>query len=232
MTGSLDDATIKHYYDDDSDIELTQSYCTDTHDGYSCSVDSQSITTNYTYSDTSDYTVTVEWEGKTINDGAFRQSQHDGDHVHVCTAASGDIGPMVGNSMNHMLTGRYIEMTVKGITPFNFNSLLMIISSSAPSSSLSIPTLVSRTITSVTINWTYTAGVSDVDGYVVNASSITDYRIGIVNTSDVTTTTLSGLFLGTTYNITVRAYQDILGPPSDALVITTVDGELNNYCNK
>ena len=55
VTGSLDDATIKHYYDDDSDIILTQSYCTDTHDGYSCSVDSQSITTNYTYTDISDY---------------------------------------------------------------------------------------------------------------------------------------------------------------------------------
>ena len=95
MTGGLDDATttIKHYYDDDSDIELTQSYCTDTHDGYSCSVDSQSITTNYTYYNTSDYTVTVEWEGKTISNGVFRQSLHDGDHVHVCTAASGAIKP-------------------------------------------------------------------------------------------------------------------------------------------
>ena len=58
----------------------------------------------------------------------------------------------------------------------------------------------------------------------VNASSVNDYRIGLVNTSDVTTT-LSGLLPGTTYNITVRAYQDILGPPSDVLVITTLDGE-------
>ena len=59
----------------------------------------------------------------------------------------------------------------------------------------------------------------------VNASSVNDYRIGLVNTSDGTTTTLSGLLQGTTYNITVRAYQDILGPPSDVLVITTLDGE-------
>ena len=106
MTGSSNDATIKHYYDDDSDIELTQ-YCTDTHDGYSCSVDSQSITTNYTYSDTSDYTVTVEWEGKTISDGAFRQSQHDGDHVHVCTAAS-------GISIEPIHKGRTKYITVRG----------------------------------------------------------------------------------------------------------------------
>ena len=58
----------------------------------------------------------------------------------------------------------------------------------------------------------------------VNASSVNDYRIGLVTTSDVTTTTLSGLLPGTTYNITIRAYQDILGPLSDILVITTLDG--------
>ena len=119
MTGSLDDATIKHYYDDDSDIELTQSYCTDTHDGYSCSVDSQSITTNYTYSDTSDYTLTVEWEGKNISNGAFRQSQHNGDHVHVCTAASGHVGPIVGKAMV-ILHGRYVGLNVKGIPILNY----------------------------------------------------------------------------------------------------------------
>ncbi len=112
MTGIDVDATIKHYYDDDSDIELTQSYCTGTHDGYSCSVDSQSITTNYTYSDTGDYTVTVEWEGKTISNGTFRQSQHDGDHVHVCTAASGAVGPILKEKT--LFPGRHKEFSVKG----------------------------------------------------------------------------------------------------------------------
>ena len=121
MTGSLDDAAIKHYYDDYSDIELTQSYCTDTHDGYSCSVDNQSITTNYTYYDTSDYTVTVEWEGKNISNGAFRKSQHDGDHVHVCTAASGAVEPT--------LPGRYREFTVEGkIISFAVKSFYIIMS--------------------------------------------------------------------------------------------------------
>ena len=108
MTGSLDDATttVKHYYDDDSDIELTQSYCAN--NGYRCSVDSQSITTNYTYSDTSDYTVTVEWEGRNINNGAFRQSQHEGDHVHVCTTASGAI------KLELKVRGRTKYITVRG----------------------------------------------------------------------------------------------------------------------
>ena len=108
MTGSLDDATIKHYY---RNIELTQSYCTDTHDGYSCSVFNQSITTNYTYSDTSDYTGTVEWEGKAISNGAFSQSLHDGDHAHVCTAANGVIKPMINGKI---LPGRYVDIIVKG----------------------------------------------------------------------------------------------------------------------
>ena len=112
VTGSLDDATIKHYYkDNDSDIPLT---CTDTHDGYSCSIEDQSITTNYTYSDTSNYAVTVEWEGMTISNGAFRQSVHNGDHIHVCTAASGAIQPMIGGGNDILLTGRYVEYTVKG----------------------------------------------------------------------------------------------------------------------
>ena len=40
--------------------ELNQSYCNGLHDGYSCTVNSESITTDYTYDDTSDYTVTIE----------------------------------------------------------------------------------------------------------------------------------------------------------------------------
>ena len=120
MTGNLT-AIIRHYYDDNMDIELTQSYCTETHDGYSCTVYNESITTNYTYSVTGDYTVTVEWEGKNISNGAFIQSQHDGDHVHVCTAASGAVGPT--------LPGRYREFTVKGkIISFAVKSFYIIMS--------------------------------------------------------------------------------------------------------
>ena len=49
VTGSLSSASINHYYNDISDTELTQSYCSSTHEGYSCTVGSESITTNYTY---------------------------------------------------------------------------------------------------------------------------------------------------------------------------------------
>ena len=96
---------------------------------------------------------------------------------------------------------------------------------SAPSSSPSIPTLVSNTFTSITINWTY-PDISDTDGYVVNASSLNDYVIQQVNGSSVNETTLNGLIPGTTYNITVRAYQDLLGPASEPLSVDTLNGKI------
>ena len=89
----------------------------------------------------------------------------------------------------------------------------------APSSSPSIPSLVNKTLTTITINWTY-PNISDVIGYVVNANHFSDYVMKQCNSSQ---TALNGLLPGTTYNITVRGYQDILGPPSDVLISTTLD---------
>ena len=45
-----------------------------------------------------------------------------------------------------------------------------------------------------------------------------------VNGSSVSETTLNGLVPGTTYNITVRAYQDLLGPASQLLSVETLNG--------
>ena len=112
----MDEATIKQYYDENSDFmlsshtidgtELTQSYCNSQHDGYSCTVNSESITTDYTYDDTSDYTVTIEWGASVISNGPFRQSAYNGDHKHLCTAANGAIEP------HHK--GRNNQITVRG----------------------------------------------------------------------------------------------------------------------
>ena len=55
-------------------------------------------------------------------------------------------------------------------------------------------------------------GTSDADGYVVYYNDTTKVVGG-----DVKETTLNGLIPGTRYSITVRAYQDILGPPSTTL---------------
>ena len=216
VTGSLSSATIKHYYNTDN--ELTQSYCSSAHEGYSCTVESESITTNYTYPTTGDYTVTVEWEGMDISSGVFSQSVLDGDHEHICTAASGAVGPTVKG-----LKGRIKSVTVKG--ELGSSNLICYDIPLAPSSAPSIPILVSRTLTSITINWTY-PNMSDVDGFVVNCSSSLSDNVIQHDSSVWTTATLNGLSPGTNYSITLRAYQDILGLPSDTGLIGTVALEL------
>ena len=59
------------------------------------------------------------------------------------------------------------------------------------------------------------ANLTDADGYVVNATSDTAGTVTQqVEGGSQNTTTLRGLRVGTTYVISVRAYQDILGPVS------------------
>ena len=61
---------------------------------------------------------------------------------------------------------------------------------------------------------------SDADGYVVYYNGTAK----LVEGGDVKDTTLDRLMPQTSYSITVRAYQDILGPPSTILNTTTDDG--------
>ena len=91
----------------------------------------------------------------------------------------------------------------------------------APSLSPSDVTVASKSNTSVTISWTYN-DISDADGYIVYVNDSTIYNvIGGANTS----VTLHGLIPGANDSIIVRAYQDILGPPSIPLFITSDDGK-------
>ena len=60
----------------------------------------------------------------------------------------------------------------------------------------------------------------DANGYVVYVND-TYNIIGKGNT----TITLDGLIPGTSYSIAVRAYQDILGPPTTTVHVTTDDGK-------
>ena len=61
--------------------------------------------------------------------------------------------------------------------------------------------------------------VSDANGYVVYVNDMVHSIIGSTNTSN----TVNDLIPGTSYSITVRAYQDILGPTS-TLYTTTENG--------
>uniref|UniRef100_A0A1X7SMK6 Fibronectin type-III domain-containing protein n=1 Tax=Amphimedon queenslandica TaxID=400682 RepID=A0A1X7SMK6_AMPQE len=89
-----------------------------------------------------------------------------------------------------------------------------------PATAPSSLTEVSKTATTITVSWT-ALDSSDADGYVVNVTSDTDTVQTVqVEGSSNNTITLNGLRGGTTYSITVRAYQQLLGPASTISVLT------------
>ena len=95
---------------------------------------------------------------------------------------------------------------------------------SAPGFTPSSLTLVNKTITTITVSWS--PDPSDADGYVVNVTSDTDtvLRTQQVEGGNQSAVTLEGLRGGTTYSITVRAYQQLLGPASSAISVQTLPG--------
>ena len=93
-----------------------------------------------------------------------------------------------------------------------------------PGSAPSFLTVFSKTATTITVNWT-ALDSSDADGYVVNVTSDTDTVQTVqVEGSSNNTITLNGLRGGTAYNITVRAYQQLLGPASSTISVQTLPG--------
>ena len=89
------------------------------------------------------------------------------------------------------------------------NNISLLVPATAPSSL----TEVNKTATTITVSWT-ALDSSDADGYVVNVTSDTDTVQTVqVEGSSNNTITLNGL-RGGTYSITVRAYQQLLGPAS------------------
>uniref|UniRef100_A0A1X7SKD7 Fibronectin type-III domain-containing protein n=1 Tax=Amphimedon queenslandica TaxID=400682 RepID=A0A1X7SKD7_AMPQE len=91
-----------------------------------------------------------------------------------------------------------------------------------PATAPSSLTVVNKTATTITVSWT-PLDSSDADGYLVNVTSDTDTVQTVqVEGSSNNTITLNGLRGGTTYNITVRAYQQLLGPASSAISVQTL----------
>ena len=80
---------------------------------------------------------------------------------------------------------------------------------------------IDKTGTTITVNWKTNS--TDADGYVVNATSDTDTVTQQVKGGNQSTTTLKELKVGTAYNITIRAYQDILGPVSNTISVQTYE---------
>ena len=84
--------------------------------------------------------------------------------------------------------------------------------------------MVSKTTTSITVSWT-AFNSSDANGYVVNVTSDTDTVQTVqVEGSSNNTITLNGLNIETNYSITVRAYQQLLGPASSTISVQTLPG--------
>ena len=73
--------------------------------------------------------------------------------------------------------------------------------------------------------------VTEADGYVVYSTQLPQStNTTAVDVGNVTQYTLRGLVPGNTYNITVRAYQDLLGPESD--IKSEIFSGTNNDCAK
>ena len=105
------------------------------------------------------------------------------------------------------------------IIKYSFNLILLV-----PANAPSFLTEVNRTAFTSTVSWTGLDS-SDADGYVVNVTSDTDTVQTVqVEGSSNNIITLNGLKANTTYNITVRAYQQLLGPASSAITVHTLSG--------
>ena len=153
------------------------------------------------------FTFTVTWYAEEINSGIFSQSNNNGDHIHRCYVKVAEI-----------TRNRYLTVTGKYFYYYSYMISWYIIFS-APGFTPSLPTLVNKTATTITVSWTSVP--SDADGYVVNATSDTHIVTQQVKGGSQNMMTLKGLISSTTYNITVRAYQNILGPASNAISVQT-----------
>ena len=172
--------------------------------GYSCSSESQTI---HSINNTIVRNLTVTWYAEKINNGIFSQSNNNGYHVHRCY-----------DKVDEIVRNRYLTVTGKYFYYYRYMMSYVILSS--PGFTPSPPTLVNKTATTITVSWTPVP--SDVNGYVVNVTNDTHTMTQEVKGGSQNEITLKGLILKTLYDITVRAYQDILGPASNSISIQTL----------
>ena len=190
---------FKWFYDN------TELQCGSQQNGYSCNIGG--VQTLYYGNSTKFRTLTVTWYAEDINSGIFSQSNNNGDHVHRCYV-----------KFHEIIRNRYLAVTGKYF--YYYSYMMTCVTLSAPGYTPSLPTLVNKTATTITVSWTPVP--SDADGYVVNVTSDTHTVIQQVKGGSQNEMTLKGLIPATTYNITVRAYQDILGPASNAISVQTL----------
>ena len=151
----------------------------------------------------------ITWDGVAIHSGSYSQS-FIGDQDYQCIVRVVD------------QTLRIRNVTIQGKCNCAFYSLIIILL--VPAIAPSMLLLVNKTVTTVTVNWT-AFNSSDANGYVVNVTSYTDTVQTVqVEGSSNNTITLNGLRVEKIYNITVRAYQQLLGPASSTISVQTLPG--------
>uniref|UniRef100_A0A1X7UN04 Fibronectin type-III domain-containing protein n=1 Tax=Amphimedon queenslandica TaxID=400682 RepID=A0A1X7UN04_AMPQE len=139
------------------------------------------------------YTVNIRWDGMNVSSGSISQST-TGDQMYQCRVADHPDGNEV-----------------------RIRNVIIKVPATAPSSL----TEVNKTATTITVSWT-ALDSSDADGYVVNVTSDTDTMQTVQaegNSNNIVT--VNGLIVNTTYNVTVRAYQQLLGPATSAISVQT-----------
>ena len=177
--------------------------CVSAHFGYSCSIENQTL---YSINNTIVHNLTVTWYAEEINSGIFSQSTINGDHRHLFY-----------QKVSEIIRHGYLTVTGKYFYYCDYVSYVIL---SAPGFIFSPPILVNKTSTTITVSWIPVP--SDADGYVVNATSDTHTVTQQVKGGSQNMMTLEELIPGTTYNITIRAYQDILGPASNTTSVQTL----------
>ena len=200
------DRNLRWYYVYNSQSSSIEFNCLTQNFGYSCSSESQTI---HNINNTFVHNLTVTWYAEKINSGIFSQSNNNGDHVHRCY-----------ENVDEITRNRYLTVTGKYFYYYRYMMSYVILS--VPGFTPSLPTLVNKTATTITVSWTPVP--SDADGYVVNVTSDTHTVTQQIKGGRQNEMTLNGLIPATTYNITVRAYQDILGPASNAISVQTLSG--------
>ena len=148
-----------------------------------------------------------------VSSGSISQST-TGDQMYQCVLD------------NQSGANRTRTLTIKGnVYEYTYNSTNNIyVSLLVPETAPSSLTEVNKTATTIIVSWT-ALDSSDADGYVVNVTSDTDTVQTVqVEGSSNNTITLNGLNIETTYSITVRAYQQLLGPASTISLQTLSTG--------
>ena len=193
------------YNNQSSSIEFN---CLTQNSGYSCSNESQTI---HSINNTIVHNLTVTWYAEKINSGIFSQSNNNGDHVYMCY-----------DNVDEIVRNRYLTVTGKYFYYYRYmmSSVILLAPGFAPSP----PTLVNQTATTITVSWIPVP--YDADGHVVNVTSDTHTVTQQVKGGSQNEITLKGLIPETTYDITIRAYQDILGAASNAISVQTLSGIL------